>query len=160
MTHNHPQMFRLAPLIAALALTLPLRADDPIETHWNQLCRVANGRELVVTTTSGEKIEGACFSISLDEMTVTTKGNRAVKIARNALAKVAVHRSKGRQLAALGRGLNESFHNAEEMTFSPLAPIGLVMFPGTAAWGAVAAPFCLLGDLKDRLNGTREIQLK
>jgi hypothetical protein len=35
----------------------------------------------------------------------------------------------------------------------------LVVIPATVAWGAMAAPFCLLGDLADSGPETQEIKV-
>jgi hypothetical protein len=37
-------------------------------------------------------------------------------------------------------------------------PAAVVAIPATLAWGAVSAPFCLLGDLKAKLKGMQEIK--
>jgi hypothetical protein len=159
MRHILLQTIRLAPLVAALTFSLQLRADEPIPAEWNQLCRVANGRELLLTTSTGETVNGYCVSVNVDQLTVTTDQKRMVRIARTALTKLAVHRSKGHQLASLGRGMNDSLSNSFRSVFSPMAPVGLVALPATLAWGAAAAPFCLLGDLHYKLAGARQIKL-
>jgi hypothetical protein len=50
----------------------------------------------------------------------------------------------------LAEGVNE--------LLSPLAIGGIVMIPSTLAWGAVSLPFCLLGDLKAKIGGTKDIK--
>jgi hypothetical protein len=40
--------------------------------------------------------------------------------------------------------------------FSPYAPAGIVMVPGTLAWGAVAAPFCLIADIGAAAAGGKQ----
>jgi hypothetical protein len=55
--------------------------------------------------------------------------------------------------------MHEGLRQGFEWLFSPYAPLGMVVVPGTVAWGAVAAPFCLLGDLNDKLAGRREIKV-
>jgi hypothetical protein len=37
--------------------------------------------------------------------------------------------------------------------------LGLVAIPATVAWGAVAAPFCLLGDLGDNGPVTQDVKI-
>jgi hypothetical protein len=41
------------------------------------------------------------------------------------------------------------------MVLSPWAPIGLAAVPVLLAWDAVAAPFCLIGDLTHRDSDTQ-----
>jgi hypothetical protein len=52
-------------------------------------------------------------------------------------------------LADLGNSMSKSFRRGFGWLFSPAAPLGLLTIPATVAWGAMAAPFCLLGDLGD-----------
>jgi hypothetical protein len=64
------------------------------------------------------------------------------------------------RLKSLGKGMKHGMHDGVKMTFSPLAPIGLVVIPGTLAWGAVAAPFCILGDLFGGKPGQRMLAVR
>jgi hypothetical protein len=72
-----------------------------------------------------------------------------------------VQRSKndGHQLSALGRNVQKGLRQGFEWLLSPYAPLGIVAVPATVAWGAVAAPFCLLGDLTHKASRTREIKV-
>jgi hypothetical protein len=62
-------------------------------------------------------------------------------------------------LKALGKGLRRTFQEGFDMLFSPAAPGAIVLIPATAAWGVVAAPFCALGELKNKLDGPREVKV-
>jgi hypothetical protein len=62
-------------------------------------------------------------------------------------------------LADLGDGMSKSFRRGFGWLFSPAAALGLVTIPATVAWGAVAAPFCLLGDLGDTGPVTRDVKI-
>jgi hypothetical protein len=51
-------------IILALTLapaSMPVRAAGAVEAHWNQVCRVASGHELLLTTATGEELRGYCF---------------------------------------------------------------------------------------------------
>lgn len=136
-----------------------LRAAGPVEARWGQICQVSDGRELLVTTNTGHTIEGFCLSIDENGLGVRTKDGKIAHITRVALAHLAMRRSKGHQLNALGKGLHEGLKIGTNELFSPLAPVGAVVLPGTLAWGIMAAPFCVLGDLKSYLDGRQEIKL-
>jgi hypothetical protein len=67
LTMKHIQL-NITAVLTFLALTassLPLSAGEPIATTWNQVCNVAGGRELVVTTTTGEAVEGSHLLLGL-----------------------------------------------------------------------------------------------
>jgi hypothetical protein len=120
-------------------------AETPVE--WRNLCASTAKELMVVTTESGDTIQGYCVSVQHDELTVRTTDGKIVKIARGTLSKVLARTVPENRLQALGRDMRHGLHEGVKMTFSPLAPVGLVTIPGTLAWGAVAAPFCILGDL-------------
>jgi hypothetical protein len=151
---------RTLTLFAAVVCSMPLSAAEPAETNWADVCAVARGRELILKTNNGETVYGYCSTISIDAIDVETKDRRIVKIARNALSRIQVRREKGRQLRSLGRGMRTGLRYGSNQLLSPAAPVGLVVLPATLAWGAVSAPFCVLGDLRYRLAGQKEIKLK
>jgi len=102
--------------------------------------------------------DSTCVGIDVDEIAVKTKDQRGVKIARSTLSRIRIHRTRGNALASLGKGMLAGLRHGHEWPFSPAAPLGLVVVPDTLAWGAVAAPFCLLGDLQYKLAGSEEIK--
>jgi hypothetical protein len=159
MRHSHRKISGVLTALAMAISSLPLKAADPIEVNWNQVCQVANGRELTVTTANGETTQGYCFSIKVDELAVTTKDHKVVKIARSALSRIDVDRTKGHQLSSLGKGMHDGFKWGFDSMLSPRAPLGIVALPATLAWGIIAAPFCLLGDLRYKASGKQEIKL-
>src|SRR5437016_14439849 len=86
----------LIPLWAVLAYgPLPLRAADPIEVTWSELCNVSRGRLLMVSTAGGDVVYGNCASISVDVIAITSKDRRVVKLARTALARIEMRDAKG-----------------------------------------------------------------
>ncbi|HXP88604.1 MAG TPA: hypothetical protein VN841_27990 [Bryobacteraceae bacterium] len=150
---------RFLTLSGAIIGALPLHAAEPIEVHWNEVCRVAADHRLVITTVTGDTVAGYCMSINVDEMAVTTQDRQVVKIARTALSKIQMHRSKGHQLSSLGKGVRAGLGYGMKSLLSPYAPIGIVTVPATLAWGAVATPFCVLGELIDKVAGEQEIKV-
>jgi len=120
---------------------------------------VADGHELVLTTTGGETVEGYCLSIDVNGIRVTAKDGRVVQIARKTLSRLDMRRTKSHQLRALRKDIRGALKVNFDYLFSPMAPIGLAGLPGTLAWGAVATPFCALGDLRAKLTGTRQIKM-
>jgi hypothetical protein len=145
---------------AVMAWSLPLMAAGQIEVSWTEVCNVAGARQLKITTANGETVEGYCLSINMDQIAVTTKDQRVVKITRAALSRIQMRgERKSHQLSSLGRGMREGLRQGFEWLLSPCAPLGLVVVPGTLAWGAVAAPFCMLGDLKEKVEGGQVIKV-
>jgi hypothetical protein len=160
MNNTILQSIRFLTLSAVMTWIPVLHAAEPMEVRWNEVCRVSAGHQLEITTTAGDTVGGYCVTINVDEISVTTQDRRVVKIARAALSRIQMHRSKnGHGLNSLRQGMHEGLRQGFEWLFSPYAPLGMVVVPGTVAWGAVAAPFCLLGDLNDKLAGRREIKV-
>jgi hypothetical protein len=158
MRHLQINAKSILKFLALAVSSLPLYAAEPIAADWNQVCRVAGRHELLVTTTAGNTLEGFCVGVSVTEISVRTKNIGIVKIARNTLSRLEMRRAKGHQLKTLGEGMSGSLRWGFDALLSPLGPVAVVSIPGTLAWGAVAAPFCVLGDLKARVAGTREIK--
>jgi hypothetical protein len=141
-----------------LAAWAPIHAAD-LQAHWAELCRVAGAHQLNVTTSDGKTLSGSCASTDADGLSLSTN-QRVVKIARSTLARIQMYQpGAGHHLADLGDGMHKSFRKGFGWLFSPAAPLGLVAIPATVAWGAVAAPFCLLGDLGDNGPVTQDIQV-
>jgi len=150
---------RLAMFWAVLAWTLPAHAADDLHARWNDLCHVAGGHQLNVTTTDGATVSGSCTSTDAEGLSLTAN-QRVVKIARATLTRIQMYQpGNGHHLADLGNNMSKNFSRGFGWLFSPAAPLGLVAIPATVAWGAVAAPFCLLGDLGDNGPTTQEIKV-
>jgi len=158
MTHSLRIVLNCTILLVPLLSTLPLRADDALEVQWNKVCQVADGHELLVRTANGDTVQGICLSVNVDEMAVRTKDNRIVRVARGTMSRLEMYRSPNHQLRSLGKGMHTGLKEGFRELLSPEAVAGIVVIPGTLAWGAVSAPFCVLGDLKSRLEGTRQIK--
>jgi hypothetical protein len=147
-----------ASFTAVLLSTVSLRADTT-PLPWNGVCQASRDHRLTITTTTGETVEGYCTAINVDEITLT-KNQQVVKIARNTISRLRMHRTKGHQLAALWTHVGHGLREGTGLLFSPYAPVGMVELPGSLAWGAAATPFCLIADVADRLSGENEIQIK
>jgi hypothetical protein len=134
-------------------------AAGPVTAQWREVCRVAGDRELSITMQGGETVTGYCMAINVDDIAVRTKDQKIRKIARSALSRIDMRRTKGHALASLGKGVLGGLHQGRQWLLSPAAPLGIVLIPGTLAWGVVAAPFCLLGDLHYKISGSEEIKV-
>ena len=147
-------MIRIHALLLGTALLFPLCAPAqtpaaPPETPvlWPNLCTNTAKELLTVTTDDGDTIQGYCVFVQHDELAVRTLDGKMVRIARSKLKNVISVAVQENRLKALGVNMKHGLREGVKMTFSPLAPIGLATIPGTLAWGAVAAPFCIAGDL-------------
>ncbi len=148
---------------ALIAQSSSLRAADPIQVPWQQVCRAAQGNQLMLTTADGKTVDGYCVAVSVDEVSVRTKDQSVVKIARATLSRLEMHRpNSGHQLSALGEPVPSGYAPSKNWTgsFHRMHLLGIVTIPPTLAWGAVSVPFCALGDLRDKLAGAREIQVR
>jgi len=146
-------------IIAAPLLSMAsLRADDAMEVQWTKVCQVAGGHELLLHTANGNEVRGICLSVNVDEMAVRTKDNKVVRVARGAMSRLEMYRSPTHQLSDLGKGMHRGLQEGFRDLLTPEAIAGIVIIPSTLAWGAVSAPFCALGDLKAKLDGTRQIK--
>ena len=146
-------------ILLTAGLSLPLHAAEPVDVPWNQLCGgKAYTHRMILTTNEGETVDGYCVSINVNEIVLRTDDNKPVKVARTALARIQMHRTKGgHELASLGKGMRTGFRQGFDLLLSPYAPAGIVVLPATVAWGAVAAPFCAIGDLRHKLAGNQDI---
>jgi len=158
MTHSLRHVLSASAAVAALFLIRPLSAGDALEVEWNKVCQVSHGHELLVKTAHGETVKGICISVNVDELAVRTKDNKVIRVARGAMARLDMYRSASHQLRSLGNGMHSGLKEGFDALLSPEAPVGIVLIPSTLAWGAVSAPFCILGDLKARLEGTQQIK--
>jgi len=161
MKNIHASRTHFLALASVIVCSLPLCAADPVQVPWNQLCKKAMGNQLKITTADGATVDGFCMSITVDEVAISTENQKVVKVARTALSKIQMHRGLEQQhpLKALGKGLRTGFLAGFGLLFTPAAPAGIVLLPATAAWGVVAAPFCALGELKNKLDGPREVKV-
>ncbi|HEY3738274.1 MAG TPA: hypothetical protein VGL53_00445 [Bryobacteraceae bacterium] len=163
MKHLHvSSKLGAAAVLGLAALTLPCFAgtgESPIKTHWENVCAISDGKQLIVTTETGEVVEGYCISVDVNKIAIRTLDHRFVQVSRSALMKLEMQRPKAHQLASLGRGVKKGLHRGVQDLFSPMAIGGMVLIPATLAWGAVSTPFCILGDLFATEERRREIKV-
>ena len=146
-------------IVLALAVSsVPLYAGDTVEIRWTQLCRQTNFHEVSITTTTGETIEGYCMMIDVNQVSINVNGN-PVKIARANIGRLLIL-PRGHNFKSLGKGVRGGLSYGFNALLSPSAVLGAVAIPGTLAWGAVSTPFCVLGDLRAKLNHSKEIRIK
>ncbi|HVY93161.1 MAG TPA: hypothetical protein VHA14_10445 [Bryobacteraceae bacterium] len=136
-------------------LAISLHADDKRPVTWEGLCNVSQDHSLQVTTSAGDNFEGYCVSVNANEVAVRSNGN-IVRIARDHVSKIMMT-PRRHQLASLARGVHEGLSFGVHATFSPAAPLGIAAIPATLAWGAVALPFCAIGDLMKPRGGPTEL---
>jgi hypothetical protein len=110
-----------------------------------------------IQTSNGNVVEGSCFSVGVDEVAVRTKDQKVVRVARSVLSRITL--APDHQVKSLGRDIHHGLATGVHTLFSPLAPLGIVTIPATLAWGAVAAPFCLIGDLVARNKGETTVHV-
>jgi hypothetical protein len=136
-------------------------AGDSVSVPWNEVCRVAGVRELAITTQTGETVQGYCRSINVTEIAVAGQNGRIVKIARSTLERIRVRRAStpGHAMASLGKRVGAGLGFSFRSLLTPEAPLGIIILPGTLAYGAAATPFCLLGDFAYWIGGSQEIKV-
>lgn len=125
--------------ISFWAVLAPVQAAD-VQAHWSELCQVAAGRSMRVTTLDGKKVRGTCYLLEPAELWLTA-GHQIIKIARTNASRVQI-----RQPGYL-EDLGKAIPYAGDAALFPVA------FPLVLA----AIPICILLDLftgANRLNIT------
>ncbi len=131
---------------------------EPFQLPWKEVCHHTKDRELVITTETGETIDGYCVGIDVNEVSIETTG-KPIKVAKAAVAKLRIIPRRYR-VRALGTGMQNGLTWGVRALFSPAAVAGLVTIPATLAWGAVSLPFCVIGDLGAKVEPERDIRVK
>jgi hypothetical protein len=155
------QLLMIFALICAMAaaFSAPLQAG-PIKAHWSQVCGIANGRELTITTANGETEQGRCAAIDVSGGLRLRKADGSdVVVERILVTRIVMGKPGARLLRSLGDTMSEGLGSGIYSLLTPYAPYGILVIAGTLAYGAIAAPFCLLGDLFSHGSGTQEIQV-
>ena len=146
-------------LLALTFSTLPLFADS-VTVDWNQICATASEHQLVATTSAGDTVAGYCVGVTVSEISVRTPDNHIVKVARDKLSKLVVRRRNAHELRSLAEDLHHGFHEGFQALFTHNALEALFVIPGTVVWGAVGAPFAVLGDLAHLDDPDKEINIR
>jgi hypothetical protein len=158
MKRFHLKITSLLTALTVAISSIPLSAAEPFELPWNQVCHKVADRELVITTTTGETVDGYCIAINVNEISVNVKGN-PVNVAKNSVAKLLII-PRRHQLKSLGKSMGGALSWSFRTLFTPGALFAMVTIPATLAWGAVAAPFCVIGDLGEKWKPDQEIRVK
>lgn len=145
-------------LIFLAVSSLPLHAADSITVNWNQICQKAG--DLIATTVTGETVAGFCVGVTVNEISIQTPDRRIVKVARDKVAQLITRRPKGHQLRSLAHNVRTGLRDGFHALFTTDAVVGIVEIPGTLAWGAISAPFCLIGDLAHMGDHNQEIKVR
>jgi hypothetical protein len=100
-----------------------------------------------IATTDGQTVEGYCLKVEVDGIQVRTSAKGVIRIARSTLSQIRIQNPHEHQLVSLGRTLSTALRNESQDLLTPAGPFEIVALPATVAWGIVATPFCLIGDL-------------
>jgi hypothetical protein len=153
---------RFSIFLVALAASTALRAQGSITLPWNQACQYMNSgdsHQIQITTVSGETVQGVCFAVTVDEIRLKTKTG-ILTIARSQLSRVRMYEIQPRrQLAHLAKTVGSGLKESVKIIPTDWGIIGVVGIPATLAWGGLAAPFCLFGDIIGYTK-TMEIKIK
>ena len=143
-----------------VACSVTAHAAKPIKVHWEDLCRVAKERDLVITSVGGSTISGSCFKVDANEIAVFTSTG-AVNVARTAVSRVRMRRSthlSGHKLRDLGDGLMTGLAILYWDNV-PSVPVAVAAFSLTGVLGAIAGPVCLVEDLSAKVVRLKEIEI-
>jgi hypothetical protein len=151
------QLLTLSALaILSAILLVPLAAADTVDVPWQQICYKALNHEMVITTASGDSLEGYCSSVDAAGVSLTIKG-KVVRVMRGSVSRLMIYTPRHR-LRALGHEMMQSLRTGFAALLTPSGPVALASIPATLAWGAVSAPFCILGDLVGRTDDGVELR--
>jgi hypothetical protein len=106
--------------LSAPAQSSTPKPDAPVE--WRNLCANTTRELLVVTTESGDTVQGYCVSVQYDEVAIRTVDGKVVRIARGTLKTVLALAVAENRMKVLGRGMKQGLRYGVKTTFSPLAP--------------------------------------
>ena len=130
----------------AVGQTLPAASSGP--NLWVEVCRTADNHSVTVKTKNHGSVTGACSNVDETQIQLFTHERGLLTISRRDVTAIYKRvQTTNHQLATLKQDVGQQFHQDFRWLFSPAAPLGLVAVPITAVWGAVAAPFCWIGDL-------------
>src|SRR5438270_11255450 len=87
---------RCSLIFAALAAAGTLRAQDSVQLPWERVCQYANAakpKTVLITTATGEVVEGTCFAVTVDALEIQTN-HGIVQVARAQLKRISVSQVK------------------------------------------------------------------
>jgi hypothetical protein len=140
-----------------IAGTMLSHAAEPLRTSWNNLCHAANHHQIRVTTQADETVDGNCYSVRPNDVTIGFGRNQTRQILRQDVKSIQLFRVSRHQVRSMADNALETLYFGVSSLASPAAPAAFVVVPGTIAWAAAATPFCIVGDLISLAVGPREV---
>src|SRR5689334_9638750 len=127
-------------IFAALCSSAALRAQDVVQLPLERVCEYAKSRTprtVTIKTISGETVEGACFSVDVNEIQIDT-GHGLVKVAKAQLSRVTMAEIPRRhQLAHLHRQVHKGVRDSAKIIPTEYGIFGVIGVPLVLAGGAV-----------------------
>jgi hypothetical protein len=141
--------FTLAPFyraaIIAVVVSFTLQAAPAEQIRWKDLAARLQGKLVTITTKDGRSLHGQFLTVRPEG--IYMGGVPQEKISREAVVSLHWEAPFKSQTQKLGNMLAHAYRHSGKLLGTPMGPFGLVELPVITAWGAAAAPFCLLGDL-------------
>lgn len=134
---------KLTLIFAVAALTLQAAPSEQI--RWKDLGARLQGKLVTITTKDGKSLHGRFFTVRPEGIYISDPNQE--KISRDAVVSLHWEAPFKSQTQKLGNMLSRAYRHSGKLLGTPMGPFGLVELPAITAWGAAAAPFCLLGDL-------------
>jgi hypothetical protein len=134
---------KLTLIFAVAALTLEAAPSEQL--HWKDLAARLQGKLVMIATKNGKSLHGRFFTVRPEGIYIGD-GNQE-KLSRDAVVSLHWEAPFKSQTQKLGNMLARAYRHSGKLLGTPMGPFGLVELPAITAWGAAAAPFCLLGDL-------------
>jgi hypothetical protein len=131
--------------IFAVAVSFTLQATPSEQIHWKDLAARLQGKLVTITTKDGRSLHGQLFTVRPEGIYISD-GNQE-KVLRDAVVSLHWEAPFKNQTQKLGKMLARAYRHSGKLLGTPMGPFALAELPAITAWGAAAAPFCLLGDL-------------
>jgi hypothetical protein len=134
---------RLAVLASAVILSTQAAPSETL--RWKDLTNYLRGKVVTITTKDGRSLKGKDFAVRPDSILITD--GAPVSVPRQAVLSLHWESIHEAETHKLGRMLSHGYRHSFGLLGTPAGPFALVELPAITAWGAAAAPFCILGDL-------------
>jgi len=131
--------------ISAIAVAFTLQAAPSEQLLWKDLAAKLQGKQVTVKMKDGKSISGRFFTVGRDG--IFFSGGAPDKIPRDAVQSLHWETPDAHQTEKLANMLGHAYRHSGSLLGTPMAPFGVIEIPVITAWGAAAAPFCLLADL-------------
>jgi len=130
-------------MFAAAAIALQAAPSEQI--RWKELAARLQGKLVTITTKDGKSLSGKLFSVRPEGIYFTD--GTSPKASRESVVSVHWEAPQVSETRKLGHMLARAYRHSGRLLGTPMGPFGVVELPAITAWGAAAAPFCILGDL-------------